>query len=383
MHTKMLSQTPIFGINTRALSGRPAVLFKLVLILVISVIALNAQPALGQYFVVLHSFDGNDGANPYSGLVLGTDGNFYGTTYDGGPPKCFRPGNYCGTIFKITPSGTLTTLHDFNLADGANPHASLVQATDGNLYGTTTFGGDLGCNRNGYGCGTVFRITPSGALTTLHNFGSGEGDFPYAPLLQASDGNFYGTTVWGGANGDGTVFKITSTGALTTLHSFLCSQSGCPDGTWPYASLVQAVDGNLYGTTPQGGTNGDGTVFKITPSGTLTTLHNFAYADGFLSEAGLMQATDGNFYGTTAMGGNPGCNGNGCGTVLKITPAGALTTLYRFCSQANCADGALPYSTLVQGHDGFLYGTTRTGGTYGYGTVFRVAMVPKCATCRP
>jgi len=296
-----------------------------------------------------------DGETPYAGLVQATDGSFYGTTQLGGA-------NGAGTIFKITPSGTLTTLHSFcsqSCTDGAAPYAGLVQGTDGNFYGTTFGGAGNATN------GTVFKITPSGTLTTLYDFCNQsvcpDGANPYAGLVQATDGNFYGTTFFGGANGVGTVFTITPSGTLTTLHSF-CSQSGCTDGANPYAALVQGTDGNFYGTTYYSGANGVGTVFKITPSGTLTTLHSFCppsgCTDGALPYAGLVQATDGNFYGTTLGGGA----NNQFGTVFKITPSGTLTTLYTFCSQSNCTDGAYPYAGLVQATNGDFYGTTGAGG---------------------
>jgi uncharacterized repeat protein (TIGR03803 family) len=206
--------------------------------------------------------------------------------------------------------------------------------------------------------------------------------------VQASDGNFYGTTVEGGADGAGTVFRITPSGTLTTLYSF-CSQVNCTDGYWPYAGLVQAADGNLYGTTGNGGAFGNyGTVFKITPSGTLTTLYSFCAqngcADGEEPAARLVQAADGNFYGTTASGGtSQNCDSYRCGTVFKITPSGTLTTLHSF----NYADGAYPYAGLVQA-SGLVqaavlnfYGTTFKGGGDGYGTVFRLAAVRLCPSC--
>jgi uncharacterized repeat protein (TIGR03803 family) len=245
-------------------------------------------------------------------LVQGSDGNFYGTTQVGGT-------NGSGTVFKITPSGALTTLHSFDGADGSNPAAVLMQASDGNLYGTTEAGGANG------NYGTVFKITPAGTLTTLHSFGGADGWEPAAGLVQASDGNFYGTTYIGGANGNyGTVFKITPTGTLTTLYSF-CSQSGCADGALPRAGLVQASDGDFYGTTAFGGANYyEGTVFKITPNGTLTTLHSFDGADGGDPNA-LVQASDGNFYGTTVLGGANGDNG----TVFRLVPVRACLICQR------------------------------------------------------
>jgi uncharacterized repeat protein (TIGR03803 family) len=261
-------------------------------------------------------------------------------------------------------TGTFTTLFSFDNMDGAFPfNGALVQATNGDLYGTTA-----GVGANGHG--TVFKITPSGTLTTLYGFGSQttDGYGANAGLVQATNGYLYGTTEFGGAgpygSGGGTVFKITPSGTLTTLYSF-CLQSGCPDGELPLSGLVQGTNGYLYGTTAAGGANGNlGTVFKITPSGTLTTVYSFCSqsgcADGDDPVAGLVQATDGNFYGTTDYGG-AGKYGSG-GTVFKITPSGKLTTLYSFCSQSRCTDGEYPYAALVQATNGDFYGTTYVGG---------------------
>ena len=295
-----------------------------------------ASPA--QTLTTLYSFCSQtncaDGSMPEAGLVQATDGNFYGTTSGYGSSGL-------GTVFKITPSGTLTTLHSFDFSDGAHPSAGLIQATDGNFYGTA------GAGANSHG--TIFKITPSGRLSTLYSFcpqypNCPDGSDPSAGLIQATDGNFYGTTVDGGANcepvGCGTVFKITPSGTLITLYSF-CSQTNCADGANPYAGLIQATDGNFYGTTSGFATGTNSTVFKITPSGTLTTLYTFCSqpncADGSNLHAGLIQATDGNFYGTTVYGG-----ANGDGTVFKITPNGTEAVLYSFCSQANCTDGGHP-----------------------------------------
>ncbi len=308
-----------------------------------------------------------DGTGLVAGLVQATNGSLYGTTAGGG--AC----NNCGTVFKITPSGALTSLYSFPTA--YDPAAPLVQATNGDLYGTTS--GSFS---------TIFKITPSGTLTTVYNFCSvnypvecSDGQDANAGLIQATDGNLYGTTVLGGADGSGTIFRITPTGTLTTLYSF-CSQSGCTDGSSPAAGLVQGTDGNFYGTTELAGAYAAGTVFKVTPSGAMTTLYSFCAQsgcpDGSYPVAGLVQATDGNFYGTMNQGG-----ANGYGTVFKITPSGTLTTLYNFCSQADCADGSSPAAGLVQDTDGKLYGTTTEGGTYAgacvpsrCGTVFSLSV---------
>ena len=330
--------------------------------------------ASAQTFTILHSFDGTDGNGSLAGLIQGTDGNLYGTTDLGGAHN----GN--GTVFKITPGGVLTTLYDFcaqaACADGSEPRAGLVQGTDGNFYGTTYQGGS-GCG--GSGCGTLFKVTPAGLLTTLYDFcsatGCADGSGPDTALVQVSDGNFYGTTLKGGAAGFGTVFKITPAGTLTTIYSF-CALSGCADGATPEGALVQGSNGDLYGTTYGGGLKSLGTAYKISPTGTLTTLYSFCSQaqcpDGQLPVAGLVQATNGSFYGTTSGGGV-----NLQGTVYKTTPTG-ITRLYNFCSEAGCADGRTPYGTLIQGTDGNLYGNTLNGGLNnscpnGCGTVFKIS----------
>jgi len=311
-----------------------------------------AAPA--QTFKVLHTFDGNDGANSTASLLQATDGNLYGTTTE-------APPNACGTIFKMTLEGALTTLYsDLCSADDGNyPAAGLVQGRDGNFYGTMEYGG-------AYGGGTVFKMSPSGALTTIYSFcsqiGCPDGEYPDAALFSAVDGNFYGTTLVGGA-GYGTVFKVTPGGALTTLHSF-----NNTDGAFPYGGLIEGPGGVFYGTTNSGGTSYLGTVFKMYPNGRLLTLHSFDLTDGDGPYAGLVMGSDGNFYGTTESGGS---GSRGGGTVFKITPGGTLTTLYNFCSKQGCADGEEPLGTLIQATDGNFYGTTVAGGA-GAGTIFSI-----------
>lgn len=261
--------------------------------------------------------------------------------------------------------------------------AGLIQGTDGYLYGTTS---DYGVNCSLTCGGTVFRISPAGVQTTLHNFCSlakcADGSMPYAALMQASDGNLYGTTTAGGSFGKGTIFRITRTGTLTTLYNF-CSQSGCPDGSQPFAALVQGTDGNLYGTTQSGGNGGKGTIFETTLAGVLTTLYRFCMSgppclDGSGPYATLMQATDGNFYGSTIEGGTTCVPGPGCGTIFRITPSGTLTTLYSFCAQSGCSDGYTPEGRLLQATNGTFYGVTDSGGSTscigGCGTVFSLDM---------
>lgn len=337
-------------------------------------------------FKTLVNFDGTNGGNPDGRLVQSTDGSLYGTTYGAGA-------HGGGTFFKITPSGSLTVLYSFcaqpNCTDGSTPFW-LVLGTGGNFYGTAFSGG-------AYNNGTVFKITPGGILTTLYSFcalpNCADGATP-SGLVQGIDGNFYGTTEGGGnSTQNGVVFKITPEGALTTLYTF-CSQTNCADGGDAAPALIQATDGNFYGTAQLGGANSDGTVFKITPEGTLTTLYTFCSqpncTDGSLPNSSLVQGANGNFYGTTEAGGvYGGANGPG-GTVFRITPKGTLTTLYSFCAQTNCADGVTPPNLggLVLATDGNFYGTTNGGGNStacagGCGTVFKItpaARSPPCTT---
>ena len=314
---------------------------------------------------MLVSFHGPDGAEPrYGSLILGTDGNFYGMTRGGGAHSR-------GTVFKMTPSGTLTTLYSFcsqaGCSDGGDPDAGLALGSDGNFYGTTTSGGASGD-------GTVFTITPSGSFTSLHSFMGADGYSPTGTLLRASDGNFYGTTQGEGAHGSGTIFRITSTGTLTTIYNF-CSLGACADGGTPFDGLVQGTDGNFYGTTSGGGAHFlYGTVFKITANGVLTTLHSFAGPDGSAPYARLVQASDGNFYGTTSSGGNTQACTFGCGTIFKITPSGSFTSLHSF----DFADGSYIIAGLIEGSDGNFYGTAGYGGGVqqscgnGCGTIFSI-----------
>ena len=383
---------------------------------VLIVICAAAIPAGAQTFATLHSFNQTDGSSLYAGLVQATDGNFYGTTWEGGA-------NGAGTAFKITPKGDFTTLYSFcklkNCTDGSQPYGGLIQATDGSLYGTTELGG-------AYGFGTVFKITTAGTLTKLHSFNYTDGAYPVAAMIEGFDGNFYGASSQGGTYGNGTIFKMTPQRKLTTLHNF-CAKSPCRDGSVPATSLIQATDGDFYGTTSAGG-NGEGTAFRITPAGTLTALHSFCSetncADGAFPSA-LIEGTDGKFYGTAAEGGAyrhgtvftitgagvlttlhafkfsdgrypgsapvQGTDGNfygttfrggpstkcvlGCGTVFVMTPDGTLATLYRFDSTG----GSNPVGALIQATDGAFYGTTLAGGSHGDGTVFRLGVASAVA----
>jgi uncharacterized repeat protein (TIGR03803 family) len=320
-----------------------------------------------------------DGSKPNAPLALGANGDFYGTTHGDGA-------NGYGTVFEITPGGALTTLYSFcslpNCADGDNPEAGLVLATNGDLYGTTNQGG----NSDGSGCGTVFKITPSGILTTMYTFcANGEQGGPAnpgAPLIQATDQDLYGTTQYGGATGNGTVFRITLNGVLTTLYSF-CSQTNCSDGRNPESALVQVPGSSrgvlFYGTTANSGASSNlfgGTAFSITGDAALTTIYTFCSlpncVDGSTPSAGtgILRAANGSLYGTTFFGGeDTGCNGGGgCGTIFEIAN-GMLTTR----ASLDNTNGNNPQGGLVQATNGTIYGTTWAGGADNLGTVFSLA----------
>jgi uncharacterized repeat protein (TIGR03803 family) len=320
-----------------------------------------------QTFKSLDSFDNTDAAFPWATLVQGNDGNFYGTTQNGGNTAC---SSGCGTIFRITPNGKLTTF-SFDGTNGNGPIAGLVQAANGDFYGVSGGGAN--------GLGTVFKFTPNGGLTTLYSFSANTGYGPIGGLVLASDGNFYGTTSNGGPptgqckpSGCGTIFKITPKGEYTTLHNF----NGIPDGGSPLATMTQAPNGKFYGTASNLGNAGSyGTVFTMTPKGKFTVVHQFNNTDGAYPFGGLILGTDGNFYGQTDLG---GASAYGAfGTVYKMTPSGKVTTLHSF----EQTDGDNPISNLVQGTDGNFYGTASYGGKYpNFGTVFKITPSGKFTT---
>jgi len=333
--------------------------------------------------VLLHSFgDGsvqNDGVNPASGLLLGSDGALYGTTERGGASNE-------GTVYKADlPAGKIALLHSFGdsaiPADGQGPVGSLVLANDGNMYGTTGSGGT--------DFGTVFRITPAGVLSILHKFNSrsvaNDGQYPSAGLVQGADGNLYGTTAFGGAGKSGTVFRMTLDGDVTILHSF-SDGTLANDGYYPTSALVQGDDGNFYGTTPYGGAYKDGTAFMMTPNGALSILHSFGdpsvASDGRHPQAPMIVGNDGTFYGTTSAGGNANQ-----GVVFQMTKSGTVTILHSFAGGSNYADGIDPLAPLVMDDAGGLYGTTFAGGSTagqtiggGDGVVFEVKTAAAVAT---
>jgi len=312
--------------------------------------------APGGVEAVLYSFCSlricRDGQLPSSGLVRDKAGNLYGTTYAGGASGY-------GVVYEVTPTGVETVLHSFHGGiDGANPEGTLVADGAGNLYGTTsTGGGSANCE---VGCGTIFRIAPSHAETVLYAFaGAPDGSAPMAGVTRDSDGSLYGTTLQGGAQGLGTVFKLSPKHVESVLYAFRNGN----DGENPNAGLIE-YNGDFYGTTWLGGTQGNGTVFRLTQGGLEKVLHSFAGADGSSPfTAGVVTDGAGNLYGTTSDGG-----AHGYGAVFKLTQTGTETVLYSF---KGGRDGAGPSAGLLRS-GGNLYGTTEQGGAKDNGIVFEV-----------
>jgi uncharacterized repeat protein (TIGR03803 family) len=373
---------------------------KLKLLILVLLLALFAgdEPTTAQnlIFNTLFSFNNTNGAYPAAGLTLGPDGNLYGTTYVGGSSNV-------GTIFRVGIDGTFTSLLSFTGlkggVPGAYPAAALTKGLDGNLYGTTLLGGTNGS-------GTVFQLTTNAGFTSLASFKSlggtrsvvgvfgdtaatnANGGEPFAPLALAGDGSFYGTTVYGGSNGVGTVFHVTTNGTLISLVSFAgLATNGSPNanGAKPLDSLTFGSNGNLYGLTAYGGSNGVGTVFQVTTNGTLTSLYSFSAgadnANGFLTNAdgaepienSLTPGPNGNFYGETSTGGT-----NGSGTIFQVTTNGAFNVVFTFDAQISDAEGdtnttgASP-NELLPGPGGCFYGTASNDGNNGVGTIFSLS----------
>jgi uncharacterized repeat protein (TIGR03803 family) len=316
----------------------------------------------------LFNFTGSGaGSQPYFGLVVDSAGNFYGVTGNGGTKRQ-------GSVFQVTSAGKVSLVYSFcqqtKCTDGANPQGGVVVGTDSNLYGATYTGGthsNVYCDDQGVSipCGTVFKLTPAGELTTLYDFcalaNCADGANPNG-VIQGTDGNFYGTTSNGGAYDVGTVFKLTPAGKLTVLHSFAGSPT---DGTNPFANVCEGSDGNFYGTTASGGQGTYGTIFKVTSGGTYTLLHSFEGSDGQGPFDSLIQGTDGKFYGTTYGGG-----AYSYGVIFNITASGRLTMLHNFDN----ADGANPYSGLMQDTNGDFYGMTQAGGADSDGVIYSLSM---------
>ena len=298
--------------------------------------AINQAGAESIFYSFPHNFIGCQ-----DGLSLGSDGNFYGACNAGGA-------NGYGILYKLDPSGAYTLLHTFSASggDGGNPQSPPTQANDGNLYGTTSTGG-------ANGVGAIYKLTQAGVLTILYSFkNTTDGTNPNAALVQGTDGNLYGSTADHGANGYGVIFKVSTKGKLKVLHSFAGA-----DGSVPVAALTQGSDGNFYACTFQGGTNNDGVVFKMSASGKYTLLHNFdTPSDGSYCFAAMLQATDGNFYGTTNN------YGSLQDTIYKVTPKGVFSTVYQFDGTSSSV-GFGAANALVQSTDGLLYGATSFSAT--------------------
>ena len=321
-----------------------------------------ADQAGGIGFRVDYTFKGADGSAPTAALVQDAAGNLYGTTSAGGYGL--------GVVFKLDTANHLTVLHTFQGPDGATPHGALVLDGSGNVYGTSSGGGDSGL-------GTVFKIDSQGVETVLHSFtgsltGNPDGAAPYAGLVTDNSGNLYGTTEQGGAFGSGTVFKIAVTGVEIVVHSFA---GGSIDGADPKARLILDPNGNLYGTTFAGGSEGYGTIFKLDATNTETILYSFTGgSDGGNPFGGVTRDTNGVLYGTTEITGvsrvpRPyGCC-KGSGSVYALN-SNNETVLYTFTGGN---DGATPASDLVL-YNGVLYGTTLSGGPGKRGTVFSVTI---------
>jgi uncharacterized repeat protein (TIGR03803 family) len=370
-----------------------------------------AVRAQAQTFTYLGYFNGHDGIEPWSSVIQATDGNFYGTTSQGGA-------DLWGTVFQMTPAGKLSDIYSFcaqpNCADGRYPFSGPILGSDGNFYGVTPAGGsaatdagtfykmsiageittlvtfcpELPClggvspngviqasNGNFYGTtlyagksdwGTLFEISPTGAFKLLYSFCSllncTDGGTPKMPPIQAGNGNFYGTTSVGGKQGHGVVYEMTSAGTYNVRYDF-CSQPACADG-WKANQLVADASGNLYGTTAVGGDYDYGTVFELTTADEYLVLHSFDGTDGRYPNAGLTLGNDGNLYGVTTRGAAD------FGSIFQITTAGVFTPLYAFCTR--CDDDYTSLA-LFQGTDGLLYGTIQFGGTLGYGSVFSLS----------
>jgi uncharacterized repeat protein (TIGR03803 family) len=329
---------------------------------------------------ILHRSEAKDttGSNPAGGLLPDINGDFYGADCAGGDiaavSTCAITTGY-GAIFKITASGAYSTVHVFEGADGAAPAGSLVRGADGNFYGTTLAGGAYDPSGQELHNGTVFRITPEGAFTTLYSFSGPDGCEPDR-LVMGPDGDLYGTTRCGGTSyvmpddtGAGTVYKISPAGKLTTLHNF-DPQSG---GQFPYGALTLGTDGSFYGTTPVGGTYNYGEVYRITAKGALTVLHDFDNTDGASAIGGLVSANDGNLYGTTSRGGVFDYGGiPQLGTIFRVTPDGVFTSLFDFSTPDQ--QGYQPATAMLEGTDGNFYGTTSEGGSGNMGVIFRFSV---------
>jgi uncharacterized repeat protein (TIGR03803 family) len=308
-----------------------------------TVFAVNLDGSFG----VVHAFDGNDGAYPIGNLTQASDGSILGATL-------MSSSGVSGALFRIDPQDQLTTLHEFTAAEGFYPVGGLLERSDGSFIGLNRFGG-------AGNVGTIFRLTRNGVLTTLRELSIGDGD-PQSGLTMGPDGAAYGVMAGGGDGG--LIYRISASNQFSVLYRFAeinGNSAEYPKGATPMSRLTLGRDGALYGTASGGGNAQRGTVFKVTPTGIVTLVHQFAGPDGAGPIGELLSGSDGNFYGTTAGGGQ-----FQSGTVFRMTPAGQVTTLHSFSGD----DGSAPFAGVVQGRDGRLYGTTTTGGTAQAGVLF-------------
>lgn len=306
-------------------------------------------------FTLLHSFVGGaaDGANPSGGLTLGTDGNFYGTTQQGGSTTQ-------GILFRMTTAGAITILHTFNSAtDGAFPWQAPIQAADGNFYGTTA--------ESKNNDGLVYKWnTSTSTYSVIYSFDITHGYHPVAAPVQGVDGFLYIPVALGGTNLCGAVVQLSTAGVLNNSYDFPCE----PGGDYPIGPLVQASNGNFYSTTQDGGSNGEGTIYQMTTGMVVTLLHSFGstFGDGEYPAAGMLLATDGNYYGAAAEGG-----AHDDGSLFNTSTSGVYKGLYSFNNTSNLMQES-PLSPPVQDTNGTLYGTTEFGGSSNDGTVYSLNM---------
>lgn len=303
---------------------------------------------------ILYSFTGGgDGGYPFAGVVEDAKGNFYGTTMYGGILGT-------GVVFRLSRKANQTRLDSTNVGDGSDLFGGVILDSKGYLYGTTFAGGAANA-------GTAFRLDKKGNVSGQYSFtGQPDGYNPVAGLIRDAGGNLYGTTLYGGTYNAGAVFEISRTGKETILYSF----TGGADGAFPWASLIQDADGNFYGTTEYGGEYGAGTVFKVSPSGQETALYSFTGgADGATPIAPVIRDASGNLFGTTFTGG-----ADSYGNVFELSPSGQETVLYTFTGGT---DGASPGGALLEDGAGNLFGTATKGGAYSYGVVFKLTLPQK------
>jgi uncharacterized repeat protein (TIGR03803 family) len=336
--------------------------------LVVFVLGALAQ---AQTFTILYSFTGgSDGGNPDAGVILDSDGNIYGTSAYGGDLTC-QPGYGCGVVFKLNTVGRETVLHRFSGPDGELPRAPLVRDSKGNIYGTTYFGGSANCS---YPCGIVFKIGTAGEETVLYSFtGGSDGCNPSQGLIRDKAGNLYGTTSSCGSSGYGTIFKVDNAGKFTLLHSF----AGYPsDGGQPLSGhLTMDKSGNIYGVTSLGGSidcqqdgYGCGMLYKLTKNRKLTVLYSFAggATDGCNPLGSVVQDKAGNFYGTTSD-----CGSNNYGTIWKANMTGKEIIIHNFAGGSS--DGCTPYDGVTRDSRGNLYGVATYCGANSDGALYRLS----------